>query len=93
MLLDVKEAAAWLGLSPRDVWRRLQADTIPCRRIPSATNPADRVPRFHPDDLDAWTKTFRTGVVAEASESIEAGVSAARESTKQRKCRGANVLR
>jgi hypothetical protein len=67
MLLDIAGAAAWLGVSERDVERRLRAGTIPCRQIPSATNSARTVPRFHPDDLDVWSRKYRTGPSLEAS--------------------------
>jgi len=60
MLLDEKGAAQWLGVSIRDVQRRVKAGTIPIRRLPSATG-AKPVVRFHPGDLDAWSRRFREG--------------------------------
>lgn len=49
VLVDAREAARMLSISPRKLWSLTKAGAVPSMKV-------GRVVRYRIDDLDAWTK-------------------------------------
>jgi len=56
LVLNVKEAAAYLSISPWTLRRYADEGLIPVLRLPSPKHPGEYSRRvlFHRDDLDGW---------------------------------------